>query len=113
MSDLKQLPLPLKIALSDFIIFLQKGLIDDERWNWDLDNTDWKLYQEAFLDPTILRTTLAVWMNAVEMDDAGNVTNQSDAAFRAYQYFRQTFDHDYIRSENAPTFEAWEIEEPY
>ena len=108
-----KLPFPLKMALSDFIIDLQKGLIDDERWNWDMEKSDWKQYQGSFLDPTILRTTLAVWMNTVELDENGNVTNQVDAAFRAFQYFRHIFDREYVASEAAPTFEPWEIEEPY
>ena len=41
-----KLPLPLKMALSDFIINLQKGLIDDERWNWDVEKSGWKEYQK-------------------------------------------------------------------
>jgi len=108
-----KLPLPLKMALSDFIIDLQKGLIDDERWNWDVEKSDWKQYQESFLDPTILRTTLAVWMNTINLDATGSVTNEVDAAFRAFQYFRHMFDREYVASEAAPTFEPWEIEEPY
>ena len=107
-----RLSLPLKIALSDFIIDLQGGLIDDERWNWDVERSDWKMYQESFLDPTVLRTTLAVWMNTIEMDENGNVTNESDAAFRAFQYFRHVFDLEYRESKEAPRFEPWEIEEP-
>lgn len=110
---MKKLPLPLKTALSDFLIDLQKGLIDDDRWNWDVEKSDWKLYQDSFLDPTILRTTLAVWMNTVEMDDSGAVTNENDAAFRAFQYFRHMFDRDYNQSKDAPTFEPSEIEEPF
>ena len=108
-----KLPLPLKIALSGFIINLQGGLIDDDRWSWDVEKSDWELYQKSFLDGTIMRTTLAVWMNTIELDSAGNVTNEGDAAFRAFQYFRHMFDRDYNRSEDAPTFERWEIEEPY
>ena len=101
------------MALSDFIINLQKGLIDDERWNWDVEKSGWKEYQESFLDPTTLRTTLAVWMNTIEFDETGKVTNGVDAAFRAFQYFRHTFDSGYRTSEGAPTFEPSEIEEPY
>jgi hypothetical protein len=108
-----KLPLPLKTALSDFIIHLQGGLIDDERWSWDVEKSDWKRYQESFLDPTILRTTLAVWMNTIEIDETGNVTNEVDAAFRAFQYFRHMFDREYNATESAPTFEPWEVDEPY
>ena len=112
-QDMKKLSLPLKTAISNFLIDLQGGLIDDERWSWDVEKSDWKRYRECFLDPTILRTTIAVWMNTIELDEAGNVTNEVDAAFRAFQYFRHMFDHEYRTSEGAPTFEPWEIEEPY
>lgn len=105
--------MPLKSALSDFIIHLQGGLIDDERWIWDVEKSDWKRYQESFLDPTILRTTIAVWMNTIELDESGRVRNEVDAAFRAFQYFRHMFDREYFMCEEAQTFEPWEVEEPY
>jgi hypothetical protein len=108
-----ELSLPLKVALSDFIINLQKGLIDDERWDWDVEETDWKEYQQSFLDPTILRTTIAIWMNTIRLSETGEVIHSTDAAFRAFQYFRSMFDRDYSHSKDAPKFEMREIEEPY
>ena len=52
-------------------------------------------------------------MNTLELDESGNVTNETDAAFRGFQYFRHMFDRDYSKSKDAPTFELWEMEEPY
>lgn len=106
---MNRLPRELKIEIVDFIIELQKGLIDDERWDFDVETCDWNAYQASFLDPTHLRTTLAVWLNHLAMDSEGTVENWEEARFRAAQYFRQHLDPRYKAE---PPFEAWEIEEP-
>jgi hypothetical protein len=99
-------------AISGFVVLLCKGMIEDTRWNWDLDQFDWKQYQEGFCDPTIMKTTLAVFLNTLKLDDDGNVLNYHDAKFRAFQYFRALIDPGYPYESVAPPFQSFEIEEP-
>ncbi|MGC3958589.1 MAG: hypothetical protein QM813_11805 [Verrucomicrobiota bacterium] len=105
-------PPELKGAFTGFVVLLSKGLIDDERWDWDVDRCDWKGYQAAFGDPLILKTTLAVFLNTLVTDDAGVVTNYRDARFRAFQYFRAQIDEAYPMALVQPPFQSHEIEEP-
>ena len=102
----------LRGAVTGFVVRLCKGLIDDSRWNWDVEEFDWKCYQQGFCDPTILRTTLAVFLNTLKLDDVGNVINYDDARFRAFQYFRALVDPHYPYAGVTPPFQPFEIEEP-
>jgi hypothetical protein len=99
----------IKGAVVGFTILLSKGLIEDDRWDWDVEKCNWKDYQESFTDPTHLRTTLSIFVNNLEVDETGKVLNYEDARFRAFQYFRPYFDRNCPRVE----FEDWEYEEPY
>ncbi len=92
-----------KGAVVGFIILLCKGLMEDARWNWDVEKCDWKNYQQAFLDPSILKTTLSVFVNCLEDN------NYEDARYRAFQYFRRIIDSDYKPDQ---PFTIKEIEEP-
>jgi hypothetical protein len=105
-------PEQLRGAVTGFVVLLCKGLIEDKRWDWDLDACDWTRYQSGFADPSILRTTVAVFMNTLEMDGAGIVLNYGDARFRASQYFRTHIDSAYPIGGVEPPFQSHEIEEP-
>jgi len=109
MSDVPQ---DLRGAVTGFVILLCKGLMDDKRWDWDIERCDWRTYQEGFTDPSILRTTLAVFLNTLELDEVGTVTNYADAKFRGFQYFRALIDPSYPYKSVEPSFQAHEIEEP-
>ena len=98
----------IKGAVSGFIIDLCKGLMEDERWDWDLEECDWEYYKKCFADPGILRTTIAVFMNNLEIDENGTVSNYEDASFRGFQYFRRCCDKNYELN----NFTDWELEEP-
>lgn len=98
-------------AVAGFVVLLCKGLIDDSRWSWDVEQCDWKNYQAGFCDPTILRTSLAVFLNTLKLDDNGKVINYHDARFRAFQYFRAQIDPSYPWESVMPPFEPFEIEE--
>jgi hypothetical protein len=102
----------LRGAVTGFVILLCKGLIQDKRWNWNVDLCDWKRYHTGFTDPSILKTTLAVFLNTVEMDEAGAVTNYEDAKYRGFQYFRALVDSSYPFKAVEPPFQPHEIEEP-
>jgi len=106
---MKNIPATIKFEIIDFIIDLQKGLIEDERWDFDLDECKWEAYQQSFLDPTHLRTTLSIWLNHLRLNEEDEIENSDDARFRAFQYFRAYFDHGYTFK---PPFESWELEEP-
>jgi hypothetical protein len=98
-------------AVAGFLVLLSKGLMDDSRWDWDVERFDRKHYQAAFCDPSILRTTLAVFLNTLKLDDHGNVVNYHDARFRAFQYFRALIDPAYPLVRVTPPFQPFEIEE--
>jgi hypothetical protein len=102
--------------VSGFLIHLVNGLLDDDRWDWDVDSLSedqWKSFQESILDPTHLRTTLAVFMNNLWCTVEGDVLNYVDARFRAFQYFRAYLAiGEFSRNQISPPLEQWELEEP-
>jgi hypothetical protein len=102
----------LRGAIIGFVVLLSKGLLDDDRWEWDIEEFDWKHYQSGFTDPTILRTTMAVFMNNLKLDETNNVVNYYEARFRAFQYFRAHVDPLYPIANITPVFGSSEIEEP-
>ena len=98
----------IKGAVVGFMMHLSKGMVDDDRWDWTMQTVDcdWKGYEQAYLDPTIPRTTLSVFMNTLN-DDA---SNYEDAVFRALQYFRMLSSTPRYKPEVPFTYE--EMEEP-
>ncbi len=98
-------------AVAGFLVLLSKGSLDDSRWDWDVDRFDWKHYQAGFCDPSTLRTTVAVFLNTLKLDDLGNVVNYHDARYRAFQCFRALIDPAYPWERVAPPFQPFEIEE--
>ena len=93
-------------------MLLSKGLLDDDRWDWDIERFDWQRYRAAFADPTILRTTMAVFLNSLKLDEFGSVLNYEDARYRAFQYFRALVDPSYPIANVSPAFGPIEVEEP-
>lgn len=108
---MQHVPKELRGAVTGFVILLSKGLIQDKRWNWDVDRCDWHRYQSGFADPSILKTTMAVFLNTLTMDEDGKVRNYEDARFRAFQYFRAHVDSSYPLAGVQPPFQPYEIEE--
>ena len=109
---MSHVPIELRGAVTGFIVDLCKGLIDDPRWDWDVEKCDWQGYQAGFSDPTILRTTVSVFLNTLATDEANKVTNYRDARFRAFQYFRALADPSYSWDSVQPAFQPHEIDEP-
>ncbi len=115
-------PEPLRVpadvhgALSGFLVLLIKGMLDDDRWDWDADGlseSQWKAVQESILDPTHFRTTLAVFVNNLRINDEGRVLNFVDARFRGFQYFRAFLAiPGYSWETISPPLQQWEMEEP-
>ncbi|QDU94378.1 hypothetical protein Pla8534_21670 [Lignipirellula cremea] len=95
-----------------FMVLLSKGLLDDDRWDWDVERSDWKHYQSGFCDPTILRTTLSVFLNNLTLDEESGVVNYHDAKFRGFQYFRALIDPTYPIAKVSPPFDSAELDEP-
>jgi hypothetical protein len=69
-----------------------------------LDGVD---YSCIFEEPSAMEQAFAIFMNVLEVDDKGNVTNAKYAEHRAAQEIRRYVDASY-RVE--PPFEDWEIE---
>jgi hypothetical protein len=109
---MQHVPKELRGAVTGFLVLLCKGLIEDRRWTWDVERCDWNRYQSGFADPSILKTTLSVFLNTLTMDEAGKASNYEDARFRAFQYFRALVDPSYPMAGVKPPFQAYEIEEP-
>ncbi|MFN7878123.1 MAG: hypothetical protein ACK5PB_22590 [Pirellula sp.] len=104
-------PNDVRNAVVGFTVLLCKGLLDDDHGDWDLECFDTELYRAGFGDPTILRTTLAVFLNNLLLDDSNSVVNYNDARFRGFQYFRGMIDPAFPLSHVTPPFEPSELEE--
>jgi hypothetical protein len=98
-------------AVTTFVVDLCKGLIDDDRWDWDVEQCDWTRYQQGFADPTILRTTLSVFLNNLKLDGSEVISNYPDASFRGFQYFRMMVDSSYPSAKVSPPFSLEELQE--
>lgn len=96
----------MKGAVVGFMVLLCKGLMDDDRWDWDVEKCDWKAYQWGFSDPTVLKTTVSVFVNSLDNDKCENYV---DARFRAFQYFRMIIEPGY---KPETPFSMDEMEEP-
>jgi len=105
------LPDDFRGAVTGFVVLLCKGLLEDERWDWDLDECNWQRYKDGFADPTVLKTTISVFLNNLRLDDSGAVANYNDARFRGFQYFRALVDPSYSIADVSPPFGLPELEE--
>ena len=63
--------------------------------------------EELLYEPSTMETVVSVYMNNINMDEAGIVQNQQHAMKRAAQYIRMSYDHDYMVE---PQFEDWEVD---
>ena len=110
----KKIPDGVKIALYWFVEHLLKGMLEDDRWDFDESwfeegVKDWGKYQSALLDSGVMKTAFTVWSNNVELDENGIVTNDGYAEFRAFQSIRPHFDDEYTYDDIEPPFEQWEV----
>lgn len=64
-------------------------------------------YSCIFEEPSALEQVYAIFMNVLEVDDTGKVTDANKARRRAAQYIRIYVQGDDFRVE--PPFEDWEI----
>ena len=116
-SAIASLPASLKSGLYWFVSDLSKGLLENDQWDFDTewfdnDRLDWDKYTAALLDPTVLTTTISIWMNNLAIDDAGCVSDAEHSAFRAAQYLRTQFDDAFtLDSIIPPPLGAWELRE--
>lgn len=69
-----------------------------------LDGVD---YSCIFEEPSAMEAAFSVFLNVLELDDRGNVTNAKAAERRAAQWIRSYCDRGY---EPEPPFEPWEVE---
>ncbi len=111
------IPHDLKCALYWFINFTSKGLLDNPAWEldsiaeFDSGQLNWDKYLTTINDPTIITTAFTIWMNNIQMDDDGIVQNEQYAAFRAFQYLRQHFDHRFTNDDIQPSLTREELDE--
>src|SRR4051812_11126255 len=59
----RQMRKEIKGAVVGFMVLLCKRLMDDDRWDWDVEKCDYKACNWGFSEPTVLRTTISVFMN--------------------------------------------------
>ena len=71
-----------------------------------LDGVD---YSCIFEEPSAMQIAFAVFVNVLEVDAEGGVTNEQAAERRAAQWIRQYCDEAYTAE---PALEAWELELP-
>ena len=115
-DNLDRVPASFKCALYWLLSDLTKGLLEDERWDFDSDwffngRLDWDRYTAAILDPTVMGTVISVWTNNLAVDASDVISNPLHARFRAIQYFRTQFDDDYSFDKIEPPLAAWELRE--
>lgn len=110
--NMKRVPEDFRGVVTGFMVLLSKGLLDDDRWDWDVEQFEWQLYQAGFSDPTVLRTTLSVFLNNLRFDSNEAVINYQDARFRRFQYFRAMVDSTYPLDHVSPPFSPAELDEP-
>ena len=109
---MKTIPEDIRGAVTGFVILLSKGLLDDDIWDWDVERFEWQQYQAVFCDPSVLRTTLAVFLNNLRIDERGAVANYQESRFRGFQYFRAQIDPSYSLAQVTPPFMPAELDEP-
>ena len=63
-------------------------------------------YSCIFEEPSALEQTYAIFINILEVDENGNVTNAKHAEKRAAQFIRSYIDRNYTVD---PPFEDWEV----
>jgi hypothetical protein len=63
-------------------------------------------YSCIFEEPSALEQTYAIFINILEVDENGNVTNAKHAEKRAAQFIRSYIDRSYVVD---PAFEDWEV----
>ena len=105
---MSQISSDIRGALTAYVVLLCKGLLDDDRWDWDVDDCNWDRYQKCFNDPSILRTTICVFVNNLEINDGNDIKNYTDARYRGFQYFRSCIEPEYNLTKK---LESWELEE--
>ena len=69
-----------------------------------LDGVD---YSAIFEEPSALEQAYAIFVNVLEIDDAGVVLNAKHAERRAAQFIRSYVEEGYVVE---PAFEDWEVE---
>lgn len=91
----------LRGAVRQFSLWFAKGSIGYPLLN-GIDYTS-----EINEEPSFTEQAFAIFMNNLEMDNDGSVTNYKYCENRAAQYIRRYFDKDYIIT---PPLETWECE---
>ena len=115
-TAIADIPPSIKSALYWFVSDLTKGLLEHDQWDFESDDFetgrfDWDRYTRALLDPTVLTTTVSIWMNNLAFDAQGNASNVEYSSFRAMQYLRTQFDDTFELHAIAPALAAWELRE--
>lgn len=115
-DHLDRIPGSLKSALYWFLSDVTKGLLEDDRWEFDSDwfstgRLDWDRYTAAIVDPTVMCTVISIWTNNLAVDENDEISNEVHAQFRAAQYLRTQFDDDYTCDMIDPPLAAWELRE--
>ncbi|MDI6105886.1 hypothetical protein QLQ12_45675 [Actinoplanes sp. NEAU-A12] len=98
-----QLPEDVRSALRFFAFYLANGTLVVDL----LENFDYRSNVLAY--GSGLEQVFAIFVNVLDVNDAGEVTNYGDAEYRAAQWIRRVCDSTY---QVDPPFADWEIELP-
>jgi len=67
-------------------------------------------YSCIFVEPSAMEEAFAVFLNILEVDQNGLVTNAKEAELRAAQSIRRYCDPSYVVT---PPFQDWEVQLPF
>jgi len=67
-------------------------------------------YSAIFVEPSAMEEAFAVFVNVLEVDQNGKVTNAKEAEHRAAQSIRRYCDPNYVVT---PPFQDWEVQLPF
>ena len=96
-----QLPEDVRSACRFFAFFLANGTLE-------LDLLDGIDYRPALMEfGSALEQAVAIFVNVLDVDSDGRVTNGAVAKRRAAQWIRRYCDPEYVVE---PPFEDWEVE---
>jgi hypothetical protein len=97
-----QLPEEVRAACRFFAFYLANGTLG-------LDVTDDVNVSEALSEPSWVEMAFAIFINVLDLDEAGHVTNEAHAMRRSAQYLHACLDNTYVVE---PAFQDWETELP-
>jgi hypothetical protein len=93
-------------AIRQFAYWVAAGTVGGDNLLKDITRED---YLYIFDEPSACEAAFTIFLNNLEFDEMGRVTNFKHAEYRAAQELRRYLVDEY---EVEPPFEDWEVEQP-